>query len=135
MNIRLNYTGTVDVYDINTTYAASAKAPGLQQLCGLAITQNGEIDEASIREAYSQLSAGAARNLFENGILSGVWTREGQQMKAMRPGVSNGQRVGCSGGCLITVDWTRCSMPTDQRIVTGVQPLKWIMPRRYSLDF
>lgn len=77
MNIRLNYTGTVDVYDINTTYAASAKAPGLQHLCGWAITQNGEIDEASIREAYSQLSAGAARNLFENGILSGVWTREG----------------------------------------------------------
>ena len=77
MNIRLNYTGTVDVYDINTTYAASAKAPGLQHLCGWAITQNGEIDEASIRGTYSQLSAGAARNLFENGILSGVWTREG----------------------------------------------------------
>ena len=77
MNIRLNYTGTVDVYDINTTYAASAKAPGLQHLCGWAITRNGQIDEASIRETYSQLSAGAARNLFENGILSGVWTREG----------------------------------------------------------
>ena len=77
MNIRLNYTGTIDVYDINTTYAASTKAPGLQHLCRWAITQNGEIDEASIREAFSQLSAGAARNLFENGILSGVWTREG----------------------------------------------------------
>ena len=77
MNIRLNYTGTVDVYDINTTYAASTKAPGLQHLCKWAITQSGEIDEASIREAYPQLSAGAARNLFENGILSGVWTRDG----------------------------------------------------------
>lgn len=77
MNIRLNYTGTIDVYDINTTYAASTKAPGLQHLCRWAITQSGEIDEASIREAYSQLSTGAARNLFENGVLSGVWTREG----------------------------------------------------------
>lgn len=77
MNIRLNYTGTVDVYDINTTYAASTKAPGLQHLCRWATTQNGEIDETSIRQAYPQVSAGAARNLFENGILSGVWTREG----------------------------------------------------------
>lgn len=77
MKIRLNYTGTIDVYDINTTYAASTKAPGLQHLCRWAITQNGEIDEASIRDSYSQLSAGAARNLFENGVISGVWTREG----------------------------------------------------------
>lgn len=77
MNIRLNYTGTIDVYDINTTYAASTKAPGLQHLCRWAITQKGEIEEASIREAYSQLSAGAARNLFENGVISGVWTRDG----------------------------------------------------------
>lgn len=77
MKIRLNYTGTVDVYDINTTYAASTKAPGLQHLCRWAITQNGEINEVSIRDAYPQLSAGAARNLFENGILSGVWSREG----------------------------------------------------------
>lgn len=77
MNIRLNYNGTVDVYDVNTTYAASTKAPGLQRLCDWAITQDGEIDEASICGAYPQLSAGAARNLFENGIVSGVWTRDG----------------------------------------------------------
>ena len=77
MKIKLNYTGTVDVYDINTTYAASTKAPGLQHLCKWAITRDGEISENSIREAYPQLSAGAARNLFENGVLSDVWTREG----------------------------------------------------------
>jgi hypothetical protein len=77
MKIKLNYTGTVDVYDINTTYAASTKAPGLQHLCKWAITRDGEISENSIRDTYPQLSAGAARNLFENGVLSGVWTREG----------------------------------------------------------
>ena len=77
MKIRLNYNGTVDVYDVMTTYAASTKAPGLQRLCAWAINQGGEVDEASIREAFPQLSAGAARNLFENGVVTGVWTRDG----------------------------------------------------------
>ena len=77
MKIKLNYTGTVDVYDVMTTYAASTKAPGLQRLCAWAINWDGEVDEASIHEAFPKLSAGAARNLFENGVVSGVWTREG----------------------------------------------------------
>ena len=33
MKVKLNYTGTIDVYDVNTTYAASMNAPGLQRLC------------------------------------------------------------------------------------------------------
>jgi hypothetical protein len=77
MKIQLKYTGTVDVYDINTTYAASTRAPGLQRLCQWAMENSGKLDEDSIREEYSQLSSGAARNLFQNGIVSGVWDDDG----------------------------------------------------------
>ena len=78
MKVKLNYAGTVDVYDVNTTYAASMKAPGLQRLCKWAEENRGTLSKETIREEFSQLSPGAARNLFENGVVSGVWTEEGE---------------------------------------------------------
>lgn len=78
MKVKLNYAGTVDVYDVNTTYAASMKAPGLQRLCKWAEENGGTLSKETIREEFSQLSPGAARNLFENGVVSGVWTEEGE---------------------------------------------------------
>jgi hypothetical protein len=78
MKIKLNYTGTINVYDVNTTYAASMEAPGLQRLCKWTEENGGTLSKESIREEFSQLSTGAARNLFENGIVSGVWTVKGQ---------------------------------------------------------
>lgn len=78
MKIRLNYNGTIDVYDVNTTYAASTEAPGLQRLCKWTEDKGGTLSKESIREEFQQLSTGAARNLFENGIVSGVWTEEGE---------------------------------------------------------
>ncbi|DAC19567.1 MAG TPA: hypothetical protein D7H89_08300 [Candidatus Poseidoniales archaeon] len=78
MKVKLNYTGTVDVYDVNTTYAASMNAPGLQRLCKWAEENGGNLSKESIQEEFSKLSPGAARNLFENGVVSGVWTDKGE---------------------------------------------------------
>ena len=78
MKVKLNYTGTVDVYDVNTTYAASMNAPGLQRLCMWAEENGGNLSKEAIQEEFSKLSPGAARNLFENGVVSGVWTDKGE---------------------------------------------------------
>ena len=61
MKVKLNYTGTIDVYDVNTTYAASMNAPGLQRLCKWAELNGGILSKESIREEFSQLSTGAAQ--------------------------------------------------------------------------
>ena len=49
MKVKLNYTGTVDVYDVNTTYAASMNAPGLQRLCKWAEENGGNLSKESIQ--------------------------------------------------------------------------------------
>ena len=50
MKVKLNYTGTIDVYDVNTTYAASMNAPGLQRLCKWAELNGGILNKESMRE-------------------------------------------------------------------------------------
>ena len=81
MKVKLNYTGTVDVYDVNTTYAASMNAPGLQRLCKWAEENGGNLSKETIQEEFSKLSHGAARNLFENGVVSGVFACFGRLRK------------------------------------------------------
>ena len=76
MDVQLRTKGQVEVYDIITTFAVSAEAVGLQRLCQYAQQNENHIDEKSIEEQF-KLKPGASRNLFINGIQSGVWTKEG----------------------------------------------------------
>jgi hypothetical protein len=76
MDVQLRTKGQVEVYDIITTFAVSAPAVGLQKLCQHAQQNENYIDEKSIEEQF-KLKPGASRNLFINGIQSGVWTKEG----------------------------------------------------------
>ena len=76
MDIQLRTKGQVEVYDIITTFAVSAEALGLQRLCQYAQQNENYIDEKSIEEQF-KIKPGASRNLFINGIQSGVWTKEG----------------------------------------------------------
>jgi len=76
MDVQLRTKGQVEVYDVITTFAVSAPAVGLQKLCKHAQLNENYIDEKSI-EGQFKLKPGASRNLFINGIQSGVWTKEG----------------------------------------------------------
>lgn len=76
MDVQLRTKGQIEVYDIITTFAVSAEAVGLQRLCQYAQQNENHIDEKSIEEQF-KLKPGASRNLFINGIQSGVWTKEG----------------------------------------------------------
>jgi len=77
MDVQLRTKGQVEVYDVITTFAVSAPAVGLQKLCQHAQLNDNYIDEKSI-EGQFKLKPGASRNLFINGIQSGVWTKEGK---------------------------------------------------------
>ena len=77
MDVQLRTKGQVEVYDIITTFAVSAPAVGLQKLCQHAQLNENYIDEKSIEDQF-KLKPGASRNLFINGIQSGVWTKEGK---------------------------------------------------------
>ena len=77
MDVQLRTKGQVEVYDIITTFAVSAPAVGLQKLCRHAQLNENYIDEKSIEDQF-KLKPGASRNLFINGIQSGVWTKEGK---------------------------------------------------------
>ena len=77
MDVQLRTKGQVEVYDIITTFAVSAPAVGLQKLCQHAQLNENFIDEKSIEDQF-KLKPGASRNLFINGIQSGVWTKEGK---------------------------------------------------------
>ena len=76
MDVQLRTKGQVEVYDIITTFAVSAPAVGLQKLCQYAQQNGDHIDDKSIEQQF-KLKPGASRNLFINGIQSGVWTNEG----------------------------------------------------------
>ncbi len=76
MDVQLTTKGQIEVYDIITTFAVSAPAVGLQRLCQYAQQNENYIDEKSIEEQF-KIKPGASRNLFINGIQSGVWTKEG----------------------------------------------------------
>jgi hypothetical protein len=76
MDVQLRTKGQVEVYDVITTFAVSAPAVGLQKLCQHAQLNENYIDEKSIEDQF-KLKPGASRNLFINGIQSGVWTKEG----------------------------------------------------------
>ena len=76
MDIQLRTKGQVEVYDIITTFAVSAPAVGLQKLCQYAQQNGNHIDDKLIEQQF-KLKPGASRNLFINGIQSGVWTKEG----------------------------------------------------------
>ena len=76
MDIQLRTKGQVEVYDIITTFAVSAPAVGLQKLCQYAQQNGDHIDDKLIEQQF-KLKPGASRNLFINGIQSGVWTKEG----------------------------------------------------------
>lgn len=77
MDVQLRTKGQVEVYDVITTFAVSAPAVGLQKLCQHAQLNENYIDEKSIEDQF-KLKPGASRNLFINGIQSGVWTKEGK---------------------------------------------------------
>ena len=77
MDVQLRTKGQVEVYDVITTFAVSAPAVGLQKLCQHAQLNENYIDEKSIEDQF-KLKQGASRNLFINGIQSGVWTKEGK---------------------------------------------------------
>jgi len=76
MDVQLRTKGQVEVYDVITTFAVSAPAVGLQKLCQYAQQNENYIDEKSIEDQF-KIKPGASRNLFINGIQSGVWTKEG----------------------------------------------------------
>ena len=76
MDVQLRTKGQVEVYDIITTFAVYAPAVGLQKLCQHAQLNENFIDEISIENQF-KLKPGASRNLFINGVQSGVWTKEG----------------------------------------------------------
>mgnify|MGYP006150497715 FL=1 len=84
MDIQLKTKGQVEVYDVITTFAVSAPAVGLQRICRHAQLNENFIDANAIENQF-KLSPGASRNLFINGIQSGVWdeggilTEEGHQ--------------------------------------------------------
>ena len=77
MDVELRTKKQIEVYDIITTFAVSAPAVGLQKLCQYALQNEDYIDENSIEEQF-KLKPGASRNLFINGIQSGVWTKAGK---------------------------------------------------------
>ena len=77
MDVQLRTKKQIEVYDIITTFAVSAPAVGLQKLCQYAQQNEDYIDEKSIEEQF-KIEPGASRNLFINGIQSGVWTKEGK---------------------------------------------------------
>ena len=72
MDIQLKTKGQVEVYDVITTFAVSAPAVGLQKICRHAQLNENSIDANAIENQF-KLSPGASRNLFINGIQSGVW--------------------------------------------------------------
>ena len=76
MDVQLRTKGQVEVYDVITTFAVSAPAVGLQKLCQHAQLNENYIDEKSIEDQF-RLKPGASRNLFANGVQSGVWTKDG----------------------------------------------------------
>jgi len=76
MDVELRTKGQVEVYDVITTFAVSAPAVGLQKLCQYAQLNENYIDEKSIEDQF-KIKPGASRNLFVNGVQSGVWTKEG----------------------------------------------------------
>ena len=76
MDVQLRTKEQVEVYDVITTFAVSAPAVGLQRLCQHAQLNENYIDEKSIENQF-KLKPGASRNLFANGVQSGVWTKEG----------------------------------------------------------
>lgn len=77
MDVELRTKKQIEVYDIITTFAVSAPAVGLQKLCQYALQNEDYIDESLIEEQF-KLKPGASRNLFINGIQSGVWTKAGK---------------------------------------------------------
>lgn len=77
MDVELRTKKQIEVYDIITTFAVSAPAVGLQKLCQYALQNEDYIDQSLIEEQF-KLKPGASRNLFINGIQSGVWTKAGK---------------------------------------------------------
>ena len=77
MKVELKLKQDIQVYDLVTTFAVSAPAPGLQRLCTFAQDRGGRIQSSDLEEEFG-LKPGAARNLYQNGIMTEVWDAEGR---------------------------------------------------------
>jgi len=77
MKVELKLKQELQVYDLVTTFAVSAPAPGLQRLCTFAREHGNQIQSSDLEGEFG-LKPGAARNLFQNGIMTDVWDTEGR---------------------------------------------------------
>lgn len=77
MKVELKLHQELQVYDLVTTFAVSAPAPGLQRLCTFAREHGNKIQSSDLEGEFG-LKPGAARNLFQNGIMTDVWDTEGR---------------------------------------------------------
>ena len=90
MKVELKLKQDIQVYDLVTTFAVSAPAPGLQRLCTFAQDRGGRIQSSDLEEEFG-LKPGAARNLYQNGIMTEVWNAEGELTENGRHTIQTGE--------------------------------------------
>ena len=90
MKVELKLKQEIQVYDLVTTFAVSAPAPGLQRLCTFAQDRGGRIQSSDLEEEFG-LKPGAARNLYQNGIMTEVWNAEGELTENGRHTIQTGE--------------------------------------------
>ena len=90
MKVELKLKQDIQVYDLVTTFAVSAPAPGLQRLCAFAQDRGGRIQSSDLEEEFG-LKPGAARNLYQNGIMTEVWNAEGELTENGRHTIQTGE--------------------------------------------